>query len=105
MAVNTNNKKVPSNYSDAGQYIRQIAQVLNRTVDGKTNNVGEIVVNGSSPQTFQNTLVNVNSVILLAPQSQTGMTHHFYAIAGDKEFTVYFTGTVSSETIKYVVVS
>jgi len=52
---------------------REIAEVLNRTVDGKLNSTGSVTLSGGSDITVTDPRASIESVILLSP-----LNSHFY---------------------------
>ena len=85
---------------------REVAEVLNRTVDGKLNSVGEFTVAASTTTTnVTEPRAGKESVILLSPQDT-----HFYSVEpfistkNNGSFVVTTTSHGTDAVIEYVII-
>lgn len=62
--------RVPENYRTEGEFIRRIKDVVNRIMDGKTNNRGSVTLTaGITTTAVQDVNCTTESVILFMPKT------------------------------------
>lgn len=89
---------------------KTIIQIMNRTINGKTNNCGSFTcTHGAASTVVNEPLCNVNSVILCQPFTADAAAEiaagSFYIVAGDKSFTVHHVNGASTDrNFNYIVV-
>ena len=92
----------------AGGTPREISEVVNNIMDGKTNNVGDFTTTDhTSTTTLYNERIGFNSVILFTPTSAGGATEmaHLYVQSLHKGYAViHHRSGNHSANFKYIVV-
>jgi len=107
-----NNYKYPNKLTKLdNNYLLDLAQIVTRLINGKTNNCGELTLTPSATSTtVKNILCNENSVILLTPTTanaaaDVGAAGSVWVVAGDKEFVVNHPSDADTNKIfRYIIV-
>ena len=92
----------------AGGTPREISEVVNNIMDGKTNNVGDFTTTpNSTTSTIYNERIGFNSAILFTPMNQSAATEtsHLYVESLHKGYAVIrHRSNNNDDVFKYVVV-
>lgn len=107
MGVNNNYRTPPKQIGVDEKTIRDIAEVLNNAMKGKTNNTGEVTLTPSTTSTtVKNILCNANSVVILQPvtANAAGLATP-WPEADSGEFIIHHASNASVDlTFRYVIV-
>ena len=94
------------NYSGASP--REISEVVNNAMNGKTNNTGSITlaVGGATSTVINDERIGFDSVVLLTPITSTSSGYAYYIDTNAKgSITIrHAANVVAGRTFKYVVV-
>jgi hypothetical protein len=94
------------NYSGADP--RDISEVVNNAMNGKTNNTGSITlaVGGATSTIIYDERIGFNSVVLLTPTTSSAASYVYYVDTNAKgSITIrHATNSVAGITFRYVVV-
>jgi hypothetical protein len=94
------------NYSGASP--REISEVVNNAMNGKTNNTGSITlaVGGATSTIINDERIGFDSVVLLTPITSTSLGYAYYLDTNAKgSITIrHAANVVAGRTFKYVVV-
>jgi hypothetical protein len=91
----------------AGANPREISEVVNNTMNGKTNNTGSITIAvGSATSTvIYDERIGFDSVVILTPTTSNASGFDYYIETSKGSATIrHAANTTASRTFKYVVV-
>jgi len=60
---------LPATWRDTKEHLRKVTQTVNGTLDGRTNNTGEVTLNNAPSTTVVDARISTGSVILWHPTS------------------------------------
>ena len=110
MGVNNNFPYPKKQIEQSQDWLRLIASIVENTVNGKTNNTGEVTLQASAASTVvDNILCNENSAVLIVPTTASAATENasgsVYVVAGDESFTIHHVNSVTADRVfKYIIV-
>jgi hypothetical protein len=91
----------------SGATPREISEVVNNTVNGKTNNTGSITlaVDSATSTTINDERIGFDSVVILTPTTSSASGFAYYIETGKGSATItHAVNTTAGITFRYVVV-
>ena len=107
MGVNNNYRWPNKAIEMSERFLKDLVDIVENCVNGKTNNCGEVTLGASITSTdVENILCNENSVILLQPiTANAANLTDVYVTADDKTFTITHPSDANTDlTFRYVIV-
>lgn len=97
-------KKAPLIWSDPDSHRRQIAEITNQLVDGKSNATGSVTLNtGTTTTAVTNERCSTESVVLLMPTNNNAGSASTYVTTSNGSFTINHSNSGNARTFRYVI--